>query len=313
MSTGTSTAGFPVAGGTPRPGWLRVWWMAIRPKTLAAGVVPVAVGTALAFGMGVGSAWPAVAALVGALLIQIGTNLTNDYYDFKKGADTEDRLGPTRVTQAGLLAPRTVFLAALLTFAAAFVVGIYLVWIAGWPIVVIGLLSLLCGYAYTGGPYPLGYNGLGDVFVFIFFGIVAVGGTYFVQAHTVTPAALLAGIPVGALATALLAVNNLRDVETDTRAGKRTLVVRFGVSAGKGEWVTLTASAYLVPIVLWALGLSGAWVLLPLLTLPLAVSPGRLVLRARGAVLNQALGGTARLLFLHGVLFAVGLFLGARG
>lgn len=304
----SSAVSSPVAA----PGSLKAWMLAIRPKTLAAGVVPVVVGTALAFGEGVGRWLPALAALVGALLIQIGTNFTNDYYDFKKGADTHERLGPTRVTQSGLIAPNTVFAAAMLTFAAAFAVGIYLVAIAGWPIVIIGLLSLLFGWAYTGGPYPLGYNGLGDLFVFIFFGIVAVGGTYYVQALSLPPVALLAGIPAGALATALLAVNNLRDVETDTRAGKRTLVVRLGVPAGKGEYVLLTALAFLTPLALFALGYASAWALLPLLALPLAVSPVRIVLTKAGAPLNAALGGTARLLFVHGVLFSVGLFLGSR-
>jgi 1,4-dihydroxy-2-naphthoate octaprenyltransferase len=283
--------------------------MAARPKTLTAALVPVMVGTALAFGLGVGRWLPAVAALVGAMLIQIGTNLTNDYYDFKKGADTEERLGPKRVTQSGLIAPGTVLASALLCFGLAVVVGIYLVVVGGWPIVAIGLASVLAGYAYTGGPFPLAYNGLGDVFVFVFFGLVAVPGTFYVQALTVGPAAWWAAIPVGAVGTAILVVNNLRDETTDTKANKRTLVVRFGSTAGKAEYVTLLVAAYATPVVMWGLGLASPWVLLALLSAPVAVPPLKLVMGAKGAELNPALGGTAKLQLVFGLLFSVGLFL----
>jgi 1,4-dihydroxy-2-naphthoate octaprenyltransferase len=283
--------------------------MAIRPKTLTAALVPVSVGTGLAFGAGVGRWLPAIAALVGALLIQIGTNLTNDYYDFKKGADTAERLGPVRVTQSGLISPRTVLAGALGCFGLAILTGIYLVWVGGWPIVAIGLTSVLCGYAYTGGPFPLAYHGLGDVFVFVFFGLVAVTGTYYVQSLTVSPAAWWASIPVGALGTALLVVNNLRDAHTDVKANKRTLVVRLGTGAGKAEYLVLLAASFATPFILYGLGLASAWVFLALLSLPLAVGPLRLVLRAQGAALNAALGGTARLQLVFGLLFAVGLFL----
>lgn len=283
--------------------------MAIRPKTLTAALVPVSVGTGLAFGAGVGRWLPALAALLGALLIQIGTNLTNDYYDFKKGADTEERLGPVRVTQSGLISPRTVLASALGCFGLAILTGIYLVWIGGWPIVAIGLTSVLCGYAYTGGPLPLAYHGLGDIFVFVFFGLVAVTGTYYVQALTVSPAAWWAAVPVGALGTALLVVNNLRDAHTDVKANKRTLVVRLGTGAGKAEYLVLLAASYATPFILFGLGLASAWVLLALLSVPLAVGPLKLVLKAQGAALNAALGGTARLQLVFGLLFAVGLFL----
>lgn len=292
----------------PRP-TLKTWLMAARPKTLTAALVPVMVGTALAFGLGVGRWLPAVAALVGAMLIQIGTNLTNDYYDFKKGADTEERLGPKRVTQSGLIAPGTVLASALLCFGLAVVVGIYLVVVGGWPIVAIGLASVLAGYAYTGGPFPLAYNGLGDVFVFVFFGLVAVPGTFYVQALTVGPAAWWAAIPVGAVGTAILVVNNLRDETTDTKANKRTLVVRFGSTAGKAEYVALLVAAYATPVVMWGLGLASPWVLLALLSAPVAVPPLKLVMGAKGAELNPALGGTAKLQLVFGVLFSVGLFL----
>jgi 1,4-dihydroxy-2-naphthoate polyprenyltransferase len=296
------------AEGRPRP-TLKAWLMAVRPKTLTAALVPVAVGTGLAFGAGVGRWLPALAALVGALLIQIGTNLTNDYYDFKKGADTAERLGPVRVTQSGLIAPGTVLAAALACFGLAILSGTYLVWVGGWPIVAIGLTSVLCGYAYTGGPFPLAYHGLGDVFVFVFFGLVAVAGTYYVQALTVSPAAWWAAVPVGSLGTALLVVNNLRDAHTDAKAGKRTLIVRLGTGAGKAEYLALLAAAYATPIVLFGRGMASAWVFLALLSAPLAVGPLRLVLGAQGAALNAALGGTARLQLVFGLLFALGLCL----
>lgn len=296
------------AEGRPQP-TLKTWVMAVRPKTLTAALVPVAVGTGLAFGEGVGRWLPALMALLGALLIQIGTNLTNDYYDFKKGADTAERLGPVRVTQSGLIAPGVVLAGALGCFALAILSGIYLVWVGGWPIVAIGLISVLCGYAYTGGPLPLAYHGLGDVFVFVFFGLVAVTGTYYVQALTVAPAAWWASVPVGALGTALLVVNNLRDASTDVKAGKRTLVVRLGTGAGKAEYLVLLAASFATPFVLFGLGLASPWVLLALLSAPLAVGPLRLVLGAKGAALNPALGGTARLQLAFGLLFALGLFL----
>jgi 1,4-dihydroxy-2-naphthoate octaprenyltransferase len=292
----------------PRP-TLKTWLMAARPKTLTAALVPVMVGTALAYGLGVGRWLPALAALVGAMFIQIGTNLTNDYYDFKKGADTEERLGPKRVTQSGLIAPGTVLASALLCFGLAVVTGIYLVVVGGWPIVAIGLASVLAGYAYTGGPFPLAYNGLGDVFVFVFFGLVAVPGTFYVQALTVGPEAWWAAIPVGAIGTALLVVNNLRDETTDTKANKRTLVVRLGSTAGKAEYVLLLVAAYATPVAMWGLGLASPWVLLALLSAPVAVPPLKRVMGAKGAELNPALGGTARLQLVFGVLFSVGLFL----
>ncbi|MFY0567164.1 1,4-dihydroxy-2-naphthoate polyprenyltransferase [Archangium lansingense] len=292
----------------PRP-TLKTWLMAARPKTLTAALVPVMVGTALAYGLGVGRWLPALAALVGAMLIQIGTNLTNDYYDFKKGADTEERLGPKRVTQSGLIAPGVVLASALTCFGLAVATGTYLVVVGGWPIVAIGLASVFAGYAYTGGPFPLAYHGLGDVFVFIFFGLVAVPGTFYVQALTVGPAAWWAAIPVGAIGTALLVVNNLRDGTTDVKAGKRTLVVRFGSTAGKAEYVVLLAMAFATPLAMWGLGLASPWVLLALLSAPVAVPPLKLVLGAEGAALNPALGGTARLQLVFGLLFSVGLYL----
>ncbi len=292
----------------PRP-TLKTWLMAARPKTLTAALVPVMVGTALAYGVGVGRWLPALAALVGAMLIQIGTNLTNDYYDFKKGADTEERLGPKRVTQSGLIAPGVVLASALTCFGLAVVTGIYLVVVGGWPIVAIGLASVMAGYAYTGGPFPLAYHGLGDVFVFLFFGLVAVPGTFYVQALAVGPEAWWAAVPVGAIGTALLVVNNLRDATTDVKAGKRTLVVRWGTTAGKAEYVVLLVAAYATPLAMWGLGLTSPWVLLALLSAPVAVPPLKRVLGEQGAALNPALGETARLQLVFGLLFSVGLYL----
>jgi 1,4-dihydroxy-2-naphthoate polyprenyltransferase len=302
----------PLGVSPPRAG-VRTWLLAARPKTLTAAVAPVAVGTGLAFGAGAGH-WPlALAALLGALLIQVGTNLTNDYYDFKKGADTAERLGPVRVTQAGLVAPRTVLAAAVLCFFAAAAVGLYLVSAGGWPVVAIGLTSILAGWAYTGGPAPLGYLGLGEAFVLLFFGFVAVGGTVWVQALRLPSATWLSALSVGSTGTLLIVVNNLRDRETDRRAGKLTLAARFGARFARGEYVCLLAVAFLAPVGVFALGQAGAQVLLPLLALPLAIPPLRLVLGQQGAALNRALAGSARLQLVHGLLLAVGLWWGGQG
>ena len=298
----------PDAPATPR-GALP-WLLAIRPKTLTAGAVPVFVGTGLAFGEGRGRLLPALAALAGALLIQIGTNLVNDYYDFIRGADTADRQGPVRVTQAGLIRPGTVLRAAMGFFGLAFAVGLYLVGVGGWPIVAIGLLSLLCGYAYTGGPFPLGYHGLGDVLVMLFFGFIAVGGTYYVQTHTLTAQALWAGLGVGALGTALIVVNNVRDRDTDGVVGKRTMAVRLGPVGSRVEYFVLLVAAFAVPPWLFFTRGHSSWLLLPLAALPLAVTPGRRMATASGKALNAALGETARLQLVYGALMALALWRG---
>lgn len=295
---------------SPPPSRLQVWLLAARPKTLPAAAVPVIVGTAVAIGQDVFRFGPALAALLGALLIQIGTNLANDVFDYQKGADTTERLGPMRVTQAGLLAPRAVLAGMWLAFGLATLVGLYLVVVGGWPIVVIGLLSILCGIIYTAGPYPLGYNGLGDLFVFIFFGLVAVCGTYYVQAGAVSATALWASIPVGLLAMAILVVNNLRDVETDRRAGKRTMAVRLGVKGAQIEYLLLVGLSYLAPGVMWLAGLASAWVGLTWMSLPLAIPLIRMIYTEKGRPLNKALAGTARLELIYGILFSVGLILG---
>ena len=291
---------------------LRSWLLAARPKTLTAAVVPVVVGTGLAMGEGMAVLWPALAALAGAMLIQIGTNLTNDYYDFRKGADTHERVGPTRVTQSGLIAPQTVLAAGAACFTLAVAVGISLVARGGWPFVVIGLASVLAGWAYTGGPYPLGYHGLGDLFVMVFFGLVAVPGTFYAQALRLVPAVWPAAVAVGATGTMILVVNNLRDLETDARAGKHTLVVRFGRGFGRAEYVALLLLALAMPVAMVALGWARLPVLLALGATPLVWPPLSRVLRSTGTALNPALGGTARFQAGFGLLLALGAWLGRQ-
>lgn len=303
MTEGSSVAGIV------RPGSWQAWRLAARPATLTAAFTPVAVGTACAFHIGKFRWDAALAALAGAFLIQIGTNFANDAFDFEKGADTSDRLGPLRTAQAGLLSARQLRAGMLIVFALALAVGAYLVWIAGPWIVVIGIASLLSGVAYTGGPFPLGYHGLGDLFVMLFFGFVAVCGTVFVQALLIPPIAWLAAIPIGALATAILVVNNVRDLDGDASAGKRTFVVRFGRRAGYWEYTFLLMLAYATPVLLLSFGWCGSWVCLPLATIPWALALLRSVERDRGETLNRTLGGTAQLLFVYGILFSVGILL----
>jgi len=301
----------------------RAWLMAARPQTMPAAISPVLVGVGVAVHEGLFAALPAAAALLGAILIQIGTNFANDYYDAVQGADTEEREGFTRVTAGGIIEPAAVKRAMWLTFAAAILAGTYLVYVGGVLILVIGLLSVASGIAYTGGPYPLGYHGLGDLFVFVFFGLVAVTGTVYVQAAaavagvpvgfpagTVPTLALLASLPMAGLTTNVLVVNNVRDKEEDSRTGKRTLAVRFGYGVSRIEYVGMLALAYAVPIWLF-LGEFGAPILLPLLSLPFAAIVARTVVtKTGGAALNPALERSGQLLALYAVLFTAGLILG---
>lgn len=291
------------------PGRFARWWLAIRPKTLPAALAPVAVGGAAAAANGPARPGALLAAGAGALLIQIGTNLANDVYDFEKGADTEDRLGPLRVTQAGLLGPAEVRRGMVLSFALATLCGLYLTAVAGWPVVVIGLASIAAGIAYTAGPFPLAYLGLGEPFVMLFFGFVAVCGTTFVATGRVPAIAWEASVPVGALATAILAVNNVRDHATDRRAGKKTLAARFGRRAGVAELLSLLLLAEAaVPAIAWRH--RSLWLLLPLATLPAAWRLGRTVIRHEdGPTLNRALAASARLLLGHALLLAVAILL----
>lgn len=288
---------------------LEIWLLAIRPRTLPAAAAPVIVGSALAFYDDAFQFLPALAALLGALLLQIGANLANDVFDFKKGADTSERLGPPRVTQMGLLTPGQVYIGMIIVFALAALIGLYLIYVGGWVILGIGILSIVSAIAYTGGPFPLGYHGLGDIFVFLFFGLAAVCGTYFVQAGRVTNFVWLAANPIGLLAVAILVVNNLRDIDTDRAAGKKTLAVRFGARGAQVEYLALLAIAYLVPLLFIALNFDLIWILLTSFSIPLVLPLIRIVLHERGRALNAALAGTARLEFVYALLFAVGLLL----
>ena len=294
--TSASDAGPEAA--SPTPG-VSVWIQAARPRTLAASVAPVLVGTAIA--AQVGGLRPAIAllALLSSLFIQIGTNLANDYSDFKRGADKE-RVGPQRVTQSGLVQPAAVKRAAWVAFGIAMALGLALTLLSGWPLLVVGVLSIASGWLYTGGPWPLGYHGLGDLWVFVFFGLVATCGTVYAQALTVPPQAWLAGTAMGALATAILVVNNLRDRDTDRKVGKNTLAVKAGARFTQVEYLALLAVAFGLTLVL-----GRPW---PLLALPLALKPLRRVLRETGAALNPALGETARLQLCFSVLLAVELW-----
>jgi 1,4-dihydroxy-2-naphthoate octaprenyltransferase len=285
--------------------------LAARLPTLTAAIAPVAVGTACALAVGGFRVGPALAALFGALAIQVGANFANDVFDYEKGADTDERLGPPRAVHLGLLTGAEMRRGMLVAFGVAMAAGVYLTASAGPVVVVIGIASILAAVAYTAGPFPLGYNGLGDLFVLIFFGFVAVCGTTFVQAGYVPALSWWAAVPVGALATAILVVNNLRDLETDARTGKRTLAVRFGRRPALMEYYGLFAAAYVVPMGLVLTGRLGAWALLPLLTVPAALALARAVARERGAPMNRLLFGTARLELVFGLLFAAGIVLGA--
>jgi len=288
---------------------LQHWLLAIRPKTLPAALAPVFVGLALAYREGEFVFLPACAALMGALLLQIGSNLANDYFDFIKGADTPERLGPQRAAASGLISLRGLQVGMGIVFGAALLIGFYLLTVGGWPIAAIGIASIIAAITYTGGPFPFGYHGLGELFVFIFFGLVAVCGTYYVQTLTLSSLVILAAIPVGLLITAILVVNNLRDIETDEQAGKRTLAVMIGRQATRIEYLLLVLVAYLIALLLaWHSG--SYWLLLPWLTAPLAMLLIRTIFQANdGPTFNNALASTARLSLFYSLLLAVGLLL----
>ncbi len=291
-----------------RPGSLQAWILALRPRTLPVSIGPVLVGTAVAQAEGGLAVAPAIAAGLGALLLQIGSNFANDVFDFEKGADTADRIGPPRAAQLGLLSPGAIKRGMWLVFALATAVGVYLSWVAGPVILAVGAVSILAAIAYTGGPWPLAYHGLGDVAVFVFFGLVAVLGTTFVQTGTLPTLGWICAVPVGGQATAILVVNNLRDIETDARAGKRTLAVRLGRSGARAEWALLVLGAYLVPLGLWLGFGESAWVLLPWATGLRALRLFGVIRETQeGPALNEALAGTAQLGFLFSLLFALGL------
>jgi 1,4-dihydroxy-2-naphthoate octaprenyltransferase len=284
--------------------------MAARARTLPASVAPVLVGTSLGAVDADFRPLAFAAALLGAIAIQVGTNLSNDYSDARRGADTEDRLGPVRVTAGGLVPPRQVLVATWVSFGFAVAVGAYLVSVAGWELLLVGAASILAGVLYTGGPRPYGYEGLGELFVFAFFGIVAVTGSYFVQTEHVTWEAFALAVPVGLLAAAILMVNNVRDLETDRRAGKRTLAVRLGSHTARTLYSTMVFGAYVTLLPTWLSGSLAAWVLLPVLTLPLALKLAAEVSeRTDGPSLNAALARTGMLQLAFCVLLSAGVLL----
>ena len=291
----------------------RIWLMAARPRTLPAAIAPVLVGTAAAFEASSDLRVVAfIAALVGSIFIQIGTNLANDYSDAKRGADSADRLGPVRVTSAGLVAPRRVLHATWLAFAVAVGAGVYLATVAGPLILAVGAISILAGVLYTGGPWPYGYAGMGELFVFLFFGMVAVNGSYYVQLEELATVPALLSVAVGLLATAIIVVNNVRDIETDRRAGKRTLAVRIGRQRARALYVTVLVGAFVVLGLAPVLTEAPAEILIALLSAPLALAPLRLVRhRTDGPSLNRALAATGGLLGVFSVLAAAGLLVGA--
>jgi 1,4-dihydroxy-2-naphthoate octaprenyltransferase len=286
---------------------VKAWWLAIRPRTLPAAMAPVIVACAMAWSDGVFMPLRALAALLTALLLQIGVNLANDYFDCRHGIDTPERLGPLRVTQCGLIAPATIKKGMVLTFAAAGLCGLYLTVVVGWVVVVIGVAAILAALAYSGGPYPLASHALGDLFVFLFFGVVAVCGTYYIQALTVSPLAFGVSMPLGFLITAILVVNNLRDIDTDRRAGKITLAVRLGAGRTRTLYAALCIGAYVLIVLYMVAGLMAWGGLLPLASLPLAVRRVGTVYTADGGALNKALADTAALALIFAISLAVGL------
>jgi 1,4-dihydroxy-2-naphthoate polyprenyltransferase len=293
---------------------MRIWLMAARPRTLPAAIAPVFVGTAAAVDRAgeLPRLGAFLAALIGSIFIQIGTNLANDYSDAKRGADTVDRLGPVRVTASGLVAPRSVLVATWIAFGVAVAAGIYLATVAGWVIIAVGIASILAGVLYTGGPRPYGYEGLGELFVFLFFGLVAVNGSYYVQLEELDWFPFGLSISVGCLATAILVVNNVRDIDTDRRAGKRTIAVRVGREATRRFYVALIGAGYLALLITLLANGGPWWAALGFLSLPLAIPAARPVLtRVDGPSLNQALAKTGALLAALSLTVSAGLLIAA--
>ena len=290
-------------------GYVRKWILATRPKTLPAAVFPVLTGTAIAVHDNVFFAPAAAIALICSLLIQIGTNFVNDLYDYLKGTDKADRTGPLRVLAAGLISVKEMKTAIALSFGITFLLGLYLVYLGGWEILLVGVLSILAGYSYTAGPYPLAYNGLGDVFVFLFFGFIGTAGTYYVQALALTPLVLWSAVPVGALITNILVVNNYRDRFEDADAGKNTLAVKFGGTFTRFQYAALLIISYAVPFVIFFNFVDSYFVFLPLFSLPLAFILVKMIFILEGEKLNKTLELTAKLSILYGILFALGITL----
>ena len=293
------------------PSSVKVWLLAARPKTLWASVAPVIMGTALVWDDGGFHALSALCALLGAVLIQTGANYANDYFDFKKGVDAGNRLGPLRATQAGLVRPWMMMLATIAAFALALAPGAYLVYRGGIPILVIGILSITFGVLYTAGPFPLGYYGLGDLFVLVFFGPVAVGGTYYVQAREIDSLSIIAGLAPGLLSVAILTVNNLRDIQNDRRTGKRTLAVRFGKCFARLEYVaSVLIASVIIPLYLVA-SHQAHWLAVSSCVVMVLAGPTfyTVLFKSDGPSLNKALAETGKLLLIFSVLFSIGWML----
>jgi 1,4-dihydroxy-2-naphthoate octaprenyltransferase len=285
------------------------WLLASRPKTLLASVVPVMVGTALAVNVGRFSVLVAIVALICSLLIQIGTNFTNDLYDYHKGADTAARKGPVRVLSSGLISVKEMKTGIIITFLSSFILGLYLVYVGGIIILIIGVLSIAAGIAYTAGPYPLAYRGLGDIFVFMFFGLIGTMGTFYLHTNEISLPAFLSAIPVGSLITNILVVNNYRDIEEDKIAGKNTLAVKLGKTFTQYQFVFLIVVSFLTPLALFLFFNFKIWIFLPYLTLPVAYNITKMLFTLDGIQLNKTLEMTARLSALYGILFSAGLVL----
>jgi len=286
---------------------LTTWIQAARPRTLPAAAAPVLVATALAWRDGVFQPPAALACLLISLLMQIGANFANDLFDHERGADTPDRLGPPRVTAMGLVSPAQMRLGLAVVFGLAAMLGLYLVALRGWPVLVLGIAIIAAALAYTGGPFPYGYNALGDLFVFLAFGLAAVCGTYYVQAGAVTPTAWWASVPMGLLIVNILVVNNTRDIPTDQKTNKRTLAVLLGREAMLTEYLACLLGAYLLPLGLWVFGQTSWGVLLAWVSVPQAIGLYREFSRAEGRALNKTLAGTAQLSLVYAVLFSLGL------
>lgn len=285
------------------------WILASRPKTLLAAVVPVLIGTSIVSFETKVNFLAGLIALICAILIQVGTNFVNDLYDFLSGADTETRKGPTRALASGMISVTEMKIAVFIVFLVTFLLGLYLVYISTWITLLIGILSIFAGIAYTAGPYPLAYNGLGDVFVFLFFGIVGTVGTYYVQVVDISTLVFWASIPVGALITNILVVNNYRDIDEDRVVGKNTLAVKMGRKFTRYQYLIFMILSYLILFVVYFTYNQSLFVFLPFLTLPIAIRLIRMIFKYRGEELNSTLELTAKLSAFYGFLFAVGILL----
>lgn len=285
------------------------WVLATRPRTLPAALVPVLVGSSIAINDGMFKPLAAIVALLCAILIQIGTNFVNDLYDFLHGTDKKDRIGPKRVVTSGLISIPEMKLGIIFVFGLSFVLGMYLVHLAGWEILLLGVISILAGIAYTAGPFPFAYNGLGDIASFLFFGLIGTVGTYYVQANEISPFAFWSSIPVGALITNILVVNNYRDREEDQSNGKNTLAVLLGEKFARLQYVFFMIVSYAILFVVYFTYKNSAWVFLPLISLPLSVKLIKMIFTLRGRELNKTLELTAKLSALYGLLFAAGILI----